>query len=371
MSSAGPCWLTDRRIKTLLDSYGWSDALQHDFAVHSARGLAPARVIVQQRGLYLLATPAGEAAARLSGRFAHEAAAGDYPVAGDWVAAALRPEEASATIHYLLPRRSAFVRKAVGGGAQVVAANVDVAFLVSSLNADLNPRRLERYLATAWDSGSCPIIVLTKADLCHDRERDALQARIEAVALGVPVRVVSAVTGEGLDRLRESFAPGRTAALLGSSGAGKSSLVSALAGAPVMATQAVREHDARGRHTTTHRQVVLLPDGRLVLDTPGMRELGLWEADAGVAATFADIEALAHRCRFRDCAHLAEPGCAVQAALDDGSLDGGRWRSYGKLQRELVRAARKDDPRDRAAVRRLFIERARHNRARKRHREKE
>jgi ribosome biogenesis GTPase len=352
----------------LLDSYGWSDALQHAFAIHSANGLAPARVIVQQRGLYLVATAEGEASARLSGRFAHAAADGDYPVAGDWVAAALRPQEASATIHRLLPRRSAFVRKAVGGGtSQVVAANVDVAFLVTSLNADLNPRRIERYLATAWDSGASPVIVLTKADLCPGHERDALQARIEAVALGVPVHAVSAVTGEGLDRLRQCFAPGRTAALLGSSGTGKSSLVNALAGAPLMATRAISEHAARGRHTTTHRQLVLLPDRRLVLDTPGMRELGLWEADAGVAATFADIEALAGRCRFGDCAHEAEPGCAVQAALADGSLDAGRWRSWMKLQRELAHAARKDDPSERAALRKVWIQRARHNRARKRH----
>jgi ribosome biogenesis GTPase / thiamine phosphate phosphatase len=357
----------------LLNSYGWSDALQHEFAVHSANGLVPARVIVQQRGLYLLATPAGEASARLSGRFAHEAADGDYPVAGDWVAAAARPQEASATIHHLLPRRGAFMRKAVGGGpaAQVVAANVDLALLVTSLNADLNARRIERYLATAWDSGASPVIVLTKADLCRGRERDTLAAHIEAVALGVPVHAVSAVTGEGLDRLRESLAPGRTAALLGSSGAGKSSLVNALAGAPLMATQAIREDDARGRHTTTHRQLVLLPDGRLILDTPGMRELGLWEVDAGVAATFADIETLAQRCRFSDCAHEAEPGCAVQAALIEGSLDGGRWRSYAKLQRELAHAARKDDPRERAAARKIWIQRARNNRARKRQPEDE
>ena len=357
----------------MLNRYGWSDALQQEFAVHSASDLAPARVIVQQRGLYLLATPLGEAAARLSGRFAHEAADGGYPVAGDWVAAALRPEEASATIHHLLPRRSAFVRKAVGSGgtAQVVAANVDVALLVTSFNADLNARRIERYLANAWDSGACPVIVLTKADLCHGRERDALKARIEAVALGVPVHAVSAVTGEGLDHLRACIAPGRTAALLGSSGAGKSSLVNALAGAPLMATQAIREDDARGRHTTTHRELVLLPDGRLILGTPGMRELGLWEADAGVAATFADIEALARRCRFSDCAHEAEPGCAVQAALADGSLDGGRWRSWAKLQRELARAARKGDPRERAAARKIWIPRARHNRARNRQREDE
>ena len=207
------------------------------------------------------------------------------------------------------------MRKAAGGGgvAQVVAANVDVALLVASLNADLNPRRIERYLATAWESGASPVVVLTKADLCEDC--DTLKARIEAVAIGVPVHAVSVVTGEGLARLSESLAPGQTAALLGSSGVGKSSLVNALAGASLMATRAIREDDARGRHTTTHRQLVLLPNGRLVLDTPGMRELGLWDADAGVAATFADIEALAAACRFKDCAHGTEPGCAVQAAL--------------------------------------------------------
>jgi ribosome biogenesis GTPase len=356
----------------LLDRYGWSDALQQAFALHSAQGLAPARAIVQQRGHYLLATPHGEATARLSGRFTHEAADGDYPVAGDWVAAAIRPEEASATIHGLLPRRTAFVRKAVGGGtSQVVAANVDVAFLVTSLNADLNPRRIERYLATAWNSGASPVIVLTKADLCPGHERDARQARIEAVASGAPVLAVSALTGEGLDRLRDSFAPGRTAALLGSSGAGKSSLLNALAGAPLMATRAIREHDRRGRHTTTHRELVLLPDGRLVLDTPGMRELGLWEADAGVAAAFAEIEALARRCRFGDCAHEAEPGCAVQAALADGSLDRGRWRSWVKLQRELAHEARKDDPSERAALRRVWVQRTRRNRARRRQQDEE
>jgi ribosome biogenesis GTPase len=355
----------------LLNSYGWSDALQQQFQDYAARGLLPARVIVQQRGLYVLATPAGEANAQLSGRFAHEAGDGGYPVAGDWVAAAVRAEEASATIHDVLPRHSAFVRKAVGGGgaAQVVAVNVDVALLVASLNAELNPRRIERYLATAWESGASPVIVLTKADLCG--ERDTLKAGIEAVALGVPVHVVSVVTGEGLAALGECFAPGQTAALLGSSGVGKSSLVNALAGAALMATRAIREEDARGRHTTTHRELVLLPNGRLVLDTPGMRELGLWDAEAGVAATFADVQALAASCRFGDCAHEAEPGCAVRAALGDGTLDEGRWRSYAKLQRELARLARKDDPRQRTAQRKEWIARAKHYRADKRRRDEE
>ena len=352
----------------MLNSYGWSDTLQQQFQAHAARGLMPGRVIVQQRGLYVLATGIGEVTAQLSGRFAHEAEAGAYPVAGDWVAAAVRQEEAAATIQHLLPRRSAFVRKAVGGGgtAQVVAANVDVAFLVASLNAELNPRRIERYLATAWESGASPVVVLTKADLCEYCE--AHKARIERVALGVPVHVVSAVTGQGLAALNESFGAGQTAVLLGSSGVGKPSLVNAHAGAALMATQAIREDDARGRHTTTHRQLVLLPSGRLVLDTPGMRELGLWDADAGVAATFADIEALASACRFRDCAHEAEPGCAVQAALADGSLDVGRWRGYVKLQRELARFARKDDPKERAEVRKVWVARARNYRAQKKQR---
>ncbi len=348
----------------MLDSYGWNNALQQQFHAYAARGLEPARVIVQQRGLYVLATPAGEVAAQLSGRFAHEAAAGDYPVAGDWVAASVRSGEASATIHHLLPRRTAFARKAAGrgGGAQVVAANVDVALLVASLNRDLNARRIERYLAMAWESGASPVVALTKADLCADRE--ALKVKIERIAMGVPVYAVSALTGEGLDGLSEALAPGQTAALLGSSGVGKSSLVNALAGRPVMATQAIREDDARGRHTTTHRELILLPGGRLVLDTPGMRELGVWDADAGVATTFADVETLAAQCRFRDCTHGAEPGCAVQSALAEGRLDPARWRNYAKLQRELTRVARNDDPRARSEQRKVWSRRARAQRMR-------
>jgi ribosome biogenesis GTPase len=358
----------------VLISYGWSDTLQQQFlnsaTHHSAPGLVPARVIVQQRGLYVLGTPHGEANAQLSGRFAHGAAAGDYPVAGDWVAVAPRPAEGSATIHHLLPRRTVFARKAVGrGGGQVVAANVDVAFLVASLNQDLNARRIERYLAMVWESGASPAVVLSKADLCADRA--APVAEIAAVALDVPVLVVSALTGEGLDGLRALLAPGQTAALLGSSGVGKSSLVNALAGRTVMTTQAIREQDARGRHTTTHRELILLPSGRLVLDTPGMRELGLWEADAGLGATFADIEALTAVCRFRDCAHATEPGCAVQAALASGRLDAGRWRNWAKLQRELAHAERKDDPRARAEQRKIWSRRARMHRARDRARNEE
>jgi ribosome biogenesis GTPase len=338
----------------LLESYGWSDELQAQFDPHAARGLAPARVTVQQRGLYTLASALGELTATLAGRFAYEAEAGAYPVAGDWVAVAARPGEAAATIHDVLPRRTAFVRRAAGPtlGEQVVAANVETAFLVTSLNADLNLRRLERYLTTAWESGAEPVVVLTKADLCDDVE--SLVFEVESVAYGVPVHPVSAVTGRGLDELRAHLGPGRTAVLLGTSGVGKSTLVNALVGTEVLATQAIRESDARGRHTTTHRELVLLPDGGLILDTPGMRELGLWDAADGVSGAFEEVEALFADCRFNDCAHGAEPGCAVQAALDEGTLDQARWESYVKLQRELAHLERKGDPRARSAERKKW-----------------
>ena len=348
----------------MLEQFGWSEALQHQFTPHAADGLIPARVIIQQRGHYEVATSLGELSATLAGRLAYEAEDGAYPVTGDWVAVEARPAEGSATIQHVLPRTSTFTRRASGPGAaraQVVAANVDVALLAASLNADLSARRLERYLATAWESGAEPVIVLTKADMCDDAA--ALIRDIEAVAMGAPVIAVSAVTGVGLDTLRGHLRPGRTAVLLGSSGVGKSTLVNALAGRAQMATQAIREDDARGRHTTTHRELVLLPSGALILDTPGMRELGLWDAGDGMSAAFADIEALAANCRFHDCGHGTEPGCAIHAALDDGSLDAARWRAYGKLQRELNFQAGKDDPRLRAEGRRVWIQRSKQHRA--------
>jgi ribosome biogenesis GTPase / thiamine phosphate phosphatase len=341
----------------MLKSYGWSDALQHDFQPFAAQGLVPARVVVQQRNLYRLVAEAGEIEGRISGRFAHEAADGGYPVTGDWVAAELKG--GAAVIAQVLPRRTAFTRMAAGTAKdrQVVAANVDVALLAASLNADLNLRRLERYLATAYESGAGPIILLTKADACA--EPDELIAGVEAIAFGVPVLAVSVRTGQGLAALSAQLEPGKTAVLLGSSGVGKSTLVNALAGAERMATREIREDDAHGRHTTTHRELILLPSGALILDTPGMRELALWDAEAGVAAAFAEttaqVEALAQGCRFRDCAHDREPGCAVRAALADGSLDAERWASFQKLRRELAFAVRKEDPLAAAAERKRWI----------------
>ncbi len=342
----------------MLASYGWSDELQAQFRAYAARALVPARVTVQQRGCYTLVSAHGELAAELAGRFAFEADRSGYPVTGDWVAASARPQEGTATIHGVLPRRTAFIRKAAGSALaeQVLAANVDTVLLVASLNRDLNLRRLERYLATAWESGAQPAIVLTKADLCDDVEGAVFE--VESIAFGVPVHAVSAVSGKGLDAVEGYLEPGRTAVLLGSSGVGKSTLVNALAGEELLATQAIREDDAHGRHTTTRRELVLLPGGGLVLDTPGMRELGLWDAEAGLGGAFEDVEELAAGCRFTDCAHEAEPGCTVQAALAAGSLDPGRWQSYVKLQRELAHLERKGDPRAQSAERKKWAQRA-------------
>ncbi len=347
----------------MLDQYGWSDALRQQFQPYAAEGLTPGRVIVHQRGPYRIVTPEGEMPAEMSGRFVRDAQMGGFPVAGDWVAASVRLPERAATIHHVLPRRTAFIRKAAGRGrvAQVVAANVDIAFLALSLNDDLNIRRLERYLAATHESGATPHIVLTKADLSADAED--IRADV-ARGSGVPVHLVAARAVLGLDALHAAIRPGETAVLLGSSGVGKSTLVNALAGADLMATRSIREDDAKGRHTTTHREIVLLPGGGLLLDTPGMRELALWEADDGVSATFEDVEALEAACRFSDCKHTSEPGCAVRGAIEAGDLDAARWQNYLKLKGEAAHEQRKDDPLARAAHKKLWAGRTKANRAR-------
>jgi ribosome biogenesis GTPase len=321
-------------------------------------------VLVQQRGHYDVMTATSERTATLAGKLAHDAVDGGYPVTGDWVAVSAPLGDGAAIIRAVLPRATTFVRREAGPGAprgQVVAANVDVALLVASLNADLSLRRIERYLASAWESGAAPVIVLTKADMCADTE--GRKADVEAIAFGAPVHAISSLTGEGLDALRAHLKPGRTAVLLGSSGVGKSTLVNALAGKDLMAVREIRDDDT-GRHTTTHRELILLPDGALILDTPGMRELGLWDASAGVSATFADLEALFAQCRFDDCRHRSEPGCAVRAALDDGTLEPSRWESWGKLQKELRFQQNKDDWQSRMETRRDRVRKHKDGRAR-------
>jgi ribosome biogenesis GTPase len=328
--------MTDRR------ALGWTAALDEAMAPFAAEGCLAGLVASEHQHIYTLLTEEGERLAQVSGRLRHEAAErADFPAVGDWVAAKPQPGETRATIHAILPRRSRFSRRAAGNAdvEQIVAANVDTVFLVMGLDGDYNPRRMERYLAVAWDSGASPVVLLSKVDLCG--ERDARRREIEA--FGAPVHLVSPKTGEGMEAVEVYLKPGRSVALLGSSGVGKSTLINRLLGAARLKTREVRASDDRGRHTTSSRQLLVLPNGALVIDTPGMRELQLWAVSDGLEATFGDIDSLADACRFADCRHEVEPGCAVRAAVAAGGLPRERLESYHKLQKELVSLAIRQD----------------------------
>jgi ribosome biogenesis GTPase len=338
-----------------LERYGWNETRERDFAPFRAKGWAPGRVTSEHKRMYRIRTAEGELLAELSGKLRYEASGrDDLPAVGDWVAASARPAEGKATIQAVLPRTSKFSRRAAGSetAEQIVAANVDVVFLVSSLNRDWNPRRLERYLLLAWESGANPAIVLTKRDLCPDPAPYVEEA--EAIGLGVPVHAVSAETGEGMEAVRAYLAGGRTAALLGSSGVGKSTLANAILGESKLAVSGIRETDARGRHTTTHRELFALPSGGLLIDTPGMREIQLWDVGQGLSETFEDVVAVAASCRFADCRHEREPGCAVREALRAGTLPEGRYRNYRKMEAEAAHAARKESARLQAAMKQEY-----------------
>jgi ribosome biogenesis GTPase len=298
----------------------------------------PARVVLEHQHIYRVHTGAGELLARVTGRVRHKLGAREgFPAVGDWVALKpAAPTEDMARIVDVLPRRGRFVRKAAGTTteAQVVAANVDVVFLVSGLDHDFNVRRIERYLLAALEGGAAPVIVLNKADL--GRDMDEVRATLGPVAGNVPVVLVSARSGMGVDALRQHIGENRTAAFLGSSGVGKSTLINRLVGREIQRTAEVRESDSKGRHTTTHRELVVLPGGGLLIDTPGMRELQLWEVSSGLDDAFDDITALGAECRFRDCTHDTEPGCGVKAAVAEGRLSAERLANYQRLRREVV-----------------------------------
>jgi len=364
-----------------LAALGWNPEL----AEQLEPGLAPGRVAAAHRGAFDVWTEEAAVRSSLPGRLLRD---GLDVAVGDWVGLG------DGLIRQVLPRRSAIVRNAAGltTTAQTLAANVDVVFVVSSLGPDIEPRRIERYLVTIWESGAAPEIVLTKADRMDDEYRHGdrfetfarprgstqrqepvpvtlseLVAKVEAVALGVPVHVVSAVTGQGCDALRARIGSGATAVLLGSSGVGKSTLVNRWLGGEVMVTKETREDDDEGRHTTTHRQLLELPGGGLVIDTPGLRELQLWDVGtAGLDTTFADVEELAAGCRFADCSHDHEPGCAVRAAVDSGELPLDRFQSWRKLQRELRAMEMRHNVLLRKAETRKWKLRAREGRARAR-----
>lgn len=343
---------SDRDAVDLIEQYGWSEVWATAFAPHAHAGHTPGRVILQHRNGYLVVTDAGELQAKASGRLRHEAQETGPPAVGDWVALSPNAQDGAATIHAVLPRRTAFVRRAADSArrTQILAANIDVAFVVTSMNADLNPRRIQRFLAAAMDSGARPVLVLTKSDLSADPQAEA--AQVAALETQTLVLTVSAREGVGVEALRLQVKPGETCVLIGSSGVGKSTLVNAFLNEDRMATQAIRASDDQGRHTTSHRQLLLLPGGGLIIDTPGIREVGLIDAEEGVEAVFDDIERLMQECRFTNCGHVSEPGCAVQAALADGTLEGSRWAHFQKLKSELAAAGDKAERIAKAAERR-------------------
>jgi ribosome biogenesis GTPase len=352
-----------------LEQLGWNETWAHRFLPYAAEGYFPGRITVEHKGLYHFQGERGEGTAQVSGRLRHEALGrADFPAVGDWVV--LQPTTADgpavnlavnhAVIHALLPRTNKLSRKAAGSIAteQILAANLDILFLVTSLNLDLNPRRLERHLAAAVLPNCRPVLVLTKSDLCNQPEDFIEQCR--TILPGVPVHAVSAHNGEGLDELRAYFTTNFTAqqtldqtgtpqgtqtvAMLGSSGVGKSTLLNRLLGREHLTVQPVREDDDRGRHTTTHRELVPLPQGGLLIDSPGLREFQLWDEDADVEAAFTDIVELAQSCFFADCTHGHEPRCAVRQAIEEGRLEAARLENFRKLNRELEYLESQIDP---------------------------
>lgn len=331
-----------------LKDYGWNESYKVKWErlidASKVKKSIPGRVTLEHKRMYRVVTAEGEWLSVCSGTMQYVAEdRRDFPAVGDWVAIEKMPGEERGIIHAILPRTSLFSRKAAGLTIveQIIAVNIDIVFLVMSMNKDFNPRRLERYLVAAYDSGATPVVVLTKKDVCDNPTHYIEEAR--NIALGADVFAVSNITGEGIGELTALLVGGKTAALLGSSGVGKSSLTNAICGGETMVVQDIRDDDDKGRHTTTHRELVKIPGGGVLIDTPGMREFQLWDNSESLDSGFKDVETFTKLCKFNDCQHNHEPGCAVQEALATGALLGDRYASYLKLQKELAFLERKMD----------------------------
>lgn len=334
-----------------LEELGWDPFFEKHFEPYKEQGFSPARIAVEERNLYMAYSELGELTGKVTGRFRHNARSrSDFPAVGDWVAIKGNPDTKKMTIHGVLPRKSKFSRKIVSTDGktteeQVISTNVDTVFLVIGLDTDFNVRRIERYLTIVQDSGAHLVMVLNKTDLC-DNVVERIK-EVKSVTSGVPIYAVSALKREGLEQLDTYLSVGQTVTLVGSSGVGKSTLINSILGEERQATGDVREYDGKGRHITMKRELILIPEGGMFIDNPGMRTISLWGEEGGLDETFEDIVALAQQCKFRDCQHRTEPGCAIKQAIEDGTLDKKRYENYLKLQRELRILARKKEQRAR------------------------
>ncbi len=359
---------TEEENKMELKSLGWNDFYKDNFSEYEKEGLIPGRVYLEHRNIYRIYTEKGDFQAEITGKLRFGAMSrSDFPAVGDWVAVRLIDNDTRGLIQAILPRKGSFTRKMAGlqTEEQVLAANVDTGFLVSGLDHDLNLRRIERFLTITWDSGARPVIILNKADLVDDLELYVND--VDEIACGAPIITLSAKNNEGIEQLYEYIDYGNTIVFLGSSGVGKSSIINRLMGEDVMYVNEVRESDSHGRHTTTHRQLLIMPQGGCVIDTPGLRAIQLWADEDDLSRTFEDIEELASQCKFRDCRHQGEPGCAIARALDDGKITEKRLESYFKQQREIEWLRKKQDVHERRKaerkwdqqIRSYFVERKR------------